>query len=438
MPSAFHVTERWIAPLRRGLRADTTLDDVVTAEAEDDPERVELAGAFGLLQELGRVLLGYGLPAQRLEEALGRLADALGLRLDCFSTPTALILTLDDGERARTRVVRAEPGEVDLERLGALHALVGRVERGELSPAEAARRVPRIVARAARYPTWASVAASTLVAAVSSILLGGAVHDIGPATVLGLMVGLLGLVARRAPTFARLLPAVAAALATFGARAFGLALPVHEPILALSAVVALLPGFTLTVASMELATANLVSGASRLAGAIATLLQLGFGAALGHHLAEALPAGLASSAPPLPEGAIWAAHAFGAVAFGVLLRAGPRDLPAIVGAALIGVASARLGRLGLGPELGALAGGVTLGVLAHLHARHFDRPALLLLSPSVMLLVPGSLGFLSVASMLEADVIEALQTGFRMTLVATSLAAGVLMASVAVPPRRAL
>jgi len=434
MPSTFPLFD----PLRRGLRAESTLDEVVRAEAEDDPELIELEGAVGLLLGLGRVLLSYGLPAQRLEEALGRLADALDLRLDCYSTPTALILTLDDGKRACTRVVRAEPGEVDLERLTALHALVGRVERGELSPAEAARRVPRVVARAPRYGTATSVAASTAVAAAASVLLGGTLHDVGPAAALGLFVGLLGLVARRAPTFARLLPAIAAGAATFGAGAFGLALPVQAPVLALSGIMAMLPGFTLTVATMELATANLVSGASRMAGALATLAQLGFGAALGHHLAGALPAGVDAVGTPLPEGALWVAHAVGAAGFGVLLRAAPRDLPAIVAAGLIGVASAHLGRLGLGPELGALAGGITLGVLSHLHARRFDRPALLLLSPAVMLLVPGSLGFLSVASMLEADVVEALQTGFRMTLVATSLAAGVLIATLAVPPRRAL
>ena len=63
---------------------------------------------------------------------------------------------------------------------------------------------------------------------------------------------------------------------------------------------------------------------------------------------------------------------------------------------------------------------------------------LLLLTPGILMLVPGSVGFLSVASMVESDITGALQTGFRMLLIATSLAAGVLIATVAVPPRRAL
>ena len=99
---------------------------------------------------------------------------------------------------------------------------------------------------------------------------------------------------------------------------------------------------------------------------------------------------------------------------------------------------ARLGKLWLGPELGALIGAIVIGVWSHVWARHFDKPTLLLLTPGILMLVPGSVGFLSVASMVEADITGALQTGFRMLLIATSLAAGVLIATVAVPPRRAL
>ena len=99
---------------------------------------------------------------------------------------------------------------------------------------------------------------------------------------------------------------------------------------------------------------------------------------------------------------------------------------------------ARLGRAWLGPEIGAFLGATAIALVAHAHARFRDRPALLLLTPGMLMLVPGSVGFLSVSSMLDSDVVAALETAFRMILIATALAAGVLVASVAVPPRRAL
>ncbi|MBZ0116296.1 MAG: threonine/serine exporter family protein, partial [Sandaracinaceae bacterium] len=237
----------------------------------------------------------------------------------------------------------------------------------------------------------------------------------------------------------RILPALAAVTSTLLARGATLAgLAVHESILVLASVIVVLPGFTLTTATTELATANIVSGTSRLMGAMTTLLQLGFGVALAHRIAILFPG---PEVPAPVEQPLWwglAASVFAALAFAVLLRAAPRDVPVILLGAAVAVAGARLGRVWLGPELGAFVGSFLLGVAAHLHARFRDRPVLLVLAPGSLLMVPGSLGFLSVASMLDADVVPALQTGFRMLLIAMSLAAGILLATVAIPPRRAL
>ncbi len=427
--------------LRPGsLDAESSLDRLVAEDAEGDPAAPRLASAFAFILRLGRALLSQGLPAQRLEESLRRAGEALGLTVDCFSTPTALIVTASDGEHTRTRVARVEPGDTDLERLSALHALVRRVERRELSASEGASRIDRILARPPRYRGATAVIGAGLASAGSAILLGGSATDVLPALSLGTLVGLMGRGASRVPTLARILPALAALVASLLAHAIGLAgVPVHESVLVLSAVLVLLPGFTLTVATLELATGNLVSGTSRLVGGLSTLVQLGFGVALGHRIAQLLPE-LADAAPAAaaPEWLMIVAHGVVALAFTVVLRAAPRDVPAILFGAAVTVLGARLGRAWLGPELGAFLGATAIALVAHAHARLKDRPSLLLLTPGMLMLVPGSVGFLSVSSMLEADVVTALQTGFRMILIATALAAGVLVASVAIPPRRPL
>ena len=61
-----------------------------------------------------------------------------------------------------------------------------------------------------------------------------------------------------------------------------------------------------------------------------------------------------------------------------------------------------------------------------------------MLVPGILFLVPGSVGFLSIRSLLENDVEGAVSTAFRMSIVAMALAAGILVATAAVPPRRAL
>ncbi len=444
MGSWFFGAFKWIEPLERrralaGLGAETTLDRGVAVDAEPQSAADGLDAGVELVLRLGRALLSFGLPAQRLEEALGRVAEALGLTIDCYSTPTALIVTATDGASTHTRLVRLDAGDTDLERLSALHDLVGRIERRELSPGDASRRVEKIVARRSRYPEWTIVVGCALASAASSVLLGGDAADVLPALSLGTVVGLLSRLAARVPTLGRILPALAALVTTVAARAIGLAgVPAHETVLVLSSLIVLLPGFTLTVATLELATANVVSGTSRLVGGLSTLVQLGFGVALGHRIAQLLPE-LAAAPPGVsPEWLVLLAHGLAALAFTIHLRAAPRDVVPIVLGAAVAVVGARVGRAWLGPELGAVLGATSLGLAAHVHARWKDRPVLLLLTPGILMLVPGSVGFLSVSSMLEADVLSALQTGFRMILIATALAAGLLVATVAVPPRRAL
>jgi uncharacterized membrane protein YjjB (DUF3815 family) len=98
----------------------------------------------------------------------------------------------------------------------------------------------------------------------------------------------------------------------------------------------------------------------------------------------------------------------------------------------------RLGARLLGPELGAFAGALLLGLASNAFARALDRPAAVPLVPGLILLVPGSIGLRSVFSLLENDIVSGVEAAFKMVLVSTALVAGLLFANIALPPRRAL
>src|SRR5690606_26367340 len=147
-------------------------------------------------------------------------------------------------------------------------------------------------------------------------------------------------------------------------------------------------------------------------------------------------------APPpaeaLPDAAVLVAALCSALGFTVVLRAKPRDFGWVLVAVGLALAGSQLGGRLIGPELGAFVGSVLVASASHVFARWQDRPLNLMLVPGTLLLVPGSIGFLSVSSLLDNDVVHAIGTAFRMALVATALAAGVLVATAAVPPRKAL
>jgi len=189
----------------------------------------------------------------------------------------------------------------------------------------------------------------------------------------------------------------------------------------------------------ELASRHLVAGTARLAWAATLFLLIGLGVAAGRALMHDFPP--ATETPhitQLPGWAVWIALALAPVAFAVLFRARVRDLFWVLLAGWLGFAGSRLGSVWLGPELGVMAGALTVGVTSNLYARLKNRPASVMQVPGIMLLVPGSIGFESLSSFLAHDILTGVEAAFRMALVAGALVGGLLFANALLAPRRSL
>ena len=120
----------------------------------------------------------------------------------------------------------------------------------------------------------------------------------------------------------------------------------------------------------------------------------------------------------------------------MLLRASPRDTGWIGLVGALAFAGTRLGSVFLGPELGAFVGAVGLGVASNAYGRALRRLEVVPLVPGMLLIVPGSLGFRSLSSLVGGDTLPGVEAAFRMTLITVSLATGVLFANVLLPARR--
>jgi uncharacterized membrane protein YjjB (DUF3815 family) len=182
---------------------------------------------------------------------------------------------------------------------------------------------------------------------------------------------------------------------------------------------------------------HLVSGTARLTGAIVRFLALAFGVALGARVAA-----LAFGAPPLvvavalPGWTEGVALLLAPFAFTVLMRARPVDALPILGVCWLAFVGGRVGARALGPELGVFAGAFAAALASNLLARWRDVPPLVTLSPALMLLVPGSVGFRSLALLLQQEVLDGIEAAFRMVLMFAALVAGIQVAGVALPAPR--
>ncbi|MEN0064005.1 MAG: threonine/serine exporter family protein, partial [Myxococcota bacterium] len=232
-------------------------------------------------------------------------------------------------------------------------------------------------------------------------------------------------------------------LATFVAMAFAvvvdkLIVPLDVVVVTLAAVIVLLPGLSLTTSIVELATRNLVSGTARLAGAMVVFVGMAVGAALGSTVGDALPTLGTPVAMPIPEVARWAILPLVGVMLGVLLRARLRDMGWCAIAPGLAMAFGGLGNLVLGEVLGAGLAGFGLAVFSNAVSRVRHRPASTVLVPGILLLVPGSAGLRAILALVDHDVVRGVDGLFAAVLIATSLSSGVLLANVALRPRRTL
>lgn len=388
---------------------------------------------------LGRALHRYGTPAHRLEEALAIVCRQLGLTAEVLSTPTFLMVRFGDPADLRTSMLRLETTELDLAKLAQLDAIADSVAERELDPAaglariDAIERAPRVWGKPAETATFALTAASV------TVFFGGGGRDVIAAAAIGLLIGVLALAIRPRSHAARAFELAGAFVAAFGAGAIASQVRGVTPsIITIAALVALLPGLTLTTAMTELATRNLVSGTARLMAALIVLLELALGVALGERLSHAIFTVAPTPHESLPQWSIWIAFLVSSLGMVIVCQAERRAIPWILLASLVGFVGARQGTILLGPQLGVLLGAFLLGILANLYARALDRPQQVVLVPAMILLVPGSIGFRGMTSLFNRDTLTGIETTFASFAVAMAIVAGLLIANAVLSPRRVL
>lgn len=392
-----------------------------------------------LLEALGRALHRYGLASHRIEESLAAVCRRLGIRGEFFATPTAIFASLDIGGQTQTLLLRLEPGEIDLGKLVRLDGVLRRLLSGDLSNGAAIAAVGRIVDAPARFGTALLLLGFLLVSSSAAVFFGGGPRDVAVAATVGLLTGVLSLAfARFAPT-ARVVETLAALLAGLVASAAGAWLDSTSIYVTTCAgLIVLFPGLSLTVGVNELATRNLAAGTVRLGGALLSFLQIGFGVAVGLRLGT-LFFGLPAGGNPVGLPTLWTPLALllVALALGILFQAAWRDFVWIALAVTLSFGASRLASQ-YGVEAGAFVGALVTGVASQLRGRIANRPVSVMMIPGMMLIVPGSVGFSSVSSLLSLDTVAGLQLAVTVASVVVAIVTGLLLSAAIIPSRRAI
>lgn len=400
----------------------------------------DLTQKVNFILKIGSAFHRYGTNAPRLESALSNIAHSIGLEGSFFSTPTYLSIAIDYGEKQLTRNIRVSPGIVDLEKLSAVDKIADDVCSGDMEIEEAMRALERIKVSVSRYNETITTIAFGLTSMSLAVIFGGSFLEASFSFAVGSILGVQASLAQKVPKFFSVFEFVGAFTCAIAAYLIKYFYPhIHFQIVMMASLIVIIPGLSLTIAMVELAAQNLVSGTARFMGAIIDFFKISFGVMGGIQLGRFAFGDLAvDQTIPLPEYWLLPAIVIGSLAFTIIFKAKPKDFKWIFLSGLAAIFSIKLSSLVMSDVMSVFIAGVVVGAGSNIFARVFNRPAMIPQLPGIIFLVPGSIGFKGMNLIFETKYTQGLGIGFHMFVIAITIVAGLFLANVFVNPRRSL
>jgi uncharacterized membrane protein YjjP (DUF1212 family) len=369
------------------------------------------------LAQLGALLLDAGLSVTDVRDRLHEIRDAVSPGANFSVSVLPSMVLASDNASGTARVVTADGAELTFRQAAQASRLARSVHDGAVPIDQIAARAEAIRSDGRAHPLIGSIIGSALISVGLAILFRCPWWAICTTLVVGALVGLLLWALDQIPGSAAVAPFIAALTSTMLVGAFAHELGLGPvPLFAVCAPIAVLvPGAMITNALLELTATDIVTGSARLAYGLIILGFMTAGIAAGAALTglridpeSAALVGEAASVtgaaggwgalPPLWMS--WAGVVILAVGIGAAFGSAAR-----LTALNMAVMTATYGVLVLFtvPFGSVLATGITAGAL-FVVARSMETltstvPATVSFQPAFLLLVPGTVGLVAMASL---------------------------------------
>ncbi|RFA14193.1 hypothetical protein B7R22_11390 [Subtercola boreus] len=303
----------------------------------------------------------------------------------------------DPVRAGRTDLDTVSSLSVRLDQAASIDELVNEARLGRLNPDDAATRFAIIRSSRPRFPAWMIVIGHTVLCLGFGLTLNPTLSAVPAYVLLGAIVGLMLLLGRKLPTLASAMPVFAAFIVTIVTVLFLTGPASGDPLrLITPALVSFLPGLTLTVASIELTSNQIIAGASRIVYGVAQLLLLTFGVIAGFTVTASVT--VLSVGVQLGWWTSVLGVALVAAGYVLFLSAPKRSFLWILLALFVAYGAQSLGAIAIGPQLGGFVGALVIVPISRLFARFRTAPpATVMTLASFWLLVPGALGFIGIS-----------------------------------------
>jgi uncharacterized membrane protein YjjP (DUF1212 family) len=349
------------------------------------------AAVAAMLRELGVALIECEQPTHQVEARLLAIAkNYTDKTVRVVVLPTALLVQVGTVAYEVERVSR-QTAQLNL--AGRIDAIAELAEVGAITAADAAREAAEAKATPPRFGPVTTVIGYTITTLGFGLVINPTWASLWGYVFLGAVVGAISQLGRPFPTLNAILPTLAAAVVTLLATWFvadavsdGLLRVISPPL------VAMLPGMALTIASMELASGQIISGASRLIYGVTQLMLLVFGVGLGLHVGSDLEP--RQPAPQMGSWALYVAVLVVGIGLYIYLSAPKGSFVWLVMAVAVALIGQKVGGLFLSPTHSGAIGAFLVVPFAMLGSRvKTSPPAIVMMLAAFWALVPGALSF---------------------------------------------
>ena len=395
-------------------------------------------GLMEFLTELGKALTASGISVVDITSILEKIAQAYNAKAEILVFPTMLLLKIGDHESAPLNAAIQKPGLLPLNQVSEIYDLIYKAEAGEISPIEGKKCLRKILSEKHKFGPLGILIGYILFSMGIGMLLQPTPEQLIVSGVLGAIVGILLIFSRGRTRFLLILPVVAALIVTslsiLGVKS---GLVTGSVAMLLPALAYFLPGATLTTGMFELAYGEIISGASRVIYGTAILFLILFGVLVGIQITGISQQNFLVTNPLNALG--WWAPYLGVFIFAMgmylFMSIKNKDLPWVILILYIAFFGQQAGNHFVGGVFGAFSGSLLMTISGTIIERlDHKTPSIVSIMPAFWILVPGALGFMSLATLVSQNYFTAVTDGIMVAMTIVAISLGLLIGAVITEP----
>ncbi len=395
-------------------------------------------GLMEFLTELGKALTASGISVVDITSILEKIAQAYDAKAEILVFPTMLLLKIGEQESAPLNAAIQKPGLLPLNQVSEIYDLIYMAEAGKISPIEGKKCLRKILSEKHKFGPLGILFGYILFSMGIGMLLQPTPEQLIVSGVLGAIVGILLIFSRGRTRFLLILPVVAALIVTslsiWGVK-YGLV--TGSVAMLLPALAYFLPGATLTTGMFELAYGEIISGASRVIYGTAILFLILFGVLVGIQITGISQQNFLVTNPLNALG--WWAPYLGVFIFAMgmylFMSIKNKDLPWVILILYIAFFGQQAGNHFVGGVFGAFSGSLLMTISGTIIERlDHKTPSIVSIMPAFWILVPGALGFMSLATLVSQNYFTAITDGIMVAMTIVAISLGLLIGAVITEP----